>query len=62
MNTFCIIKLRATSQPLRRLIFVQEINAILGEKLSAEDEEDILAEFENLEAQVCFSSMYLIQF
>jgi hypothetical protein len=35
--------------------FVQEINAILGEKLSAEDEEDVLAEFESLEAEVCFN-------
>lgn len=26
---------------------------MLGEKLSAEDEEDILAEFEKLETQVC---------
>lgn len=32
---------------------LKEINEILGEKLSAEDEEEILAEFENLETQVC---------
>lgn len=32
--------------------YQDEINAILGEKLSTDDEEDILAEFENLEAQI----------
>ncbi|AED97810.1 Vacuolar protein sorting-associated protein 20 1 [Arabidopsis thaliana] len=35
----------------------QELNAILGEKLSAEDEEDILAEFDNLESQLIVDEM-----
>ncbi|KAK3004788.1 hypothetical protein RJ639_019921 [Escallonia herrerae] len=34
-----------------------EINAILGEKLSAEDEEEILAEFENLETQMTLQDL-----
>ncbi|GAV66080.1 Snf7 domain-containing protein [Cephalotus follicularis] len=37
--------------------YQDEINAILGEKLSAEDEEEILAEFENLETQVTLQDM-----
>lgn len=38
---------------------LKEINTILGEKLSAEDEDEILAEYDNLESQVCGSSSYL---
>ncbi|KAK6945669.1 Snf7 family [Dillenia turbinata] len=37
--------------------YQEEINAILGEKLSAEDEEEILAEFENLESQITFQDL-----
>ncbi|KAF5745028.1 hypothetical protein HS088_TW07G00609 [Tripterygium wilfordii] len=37
--------------------YQDEINEILGEKLSAEDEEEILAEFENLEAQITVQDM-----
>ncbi|XP_024988050.1 vacuolar protein sorting-associated protein 20 homolog 2-like [Cynara cardunculus var. scolymus] len=37
--------------------YQDEITAILGEKLSAEDEEDILAEFENLESQMTIEDL-----
>ncbi|RVW15652.1 Vacuolar protein sorting-associated protein 20-like 2 [Vitis vinifera] len=36
---------------------LKEINAILGEKLSAEDEEEILAELENLETQITLQDL-----
>ncbi|KAL6528202.1 hypothetical protein OROHE_015152 [Orobanche hederae] len=37
--------------------YQDEINAILGEKLSAEDEEEILAEFEDLETQITLQDL-----
>lgn len=37
--------------------YQDEINEILGEKLSAEDEEEILAEFEKLESQITLQDM-----
>ncbi|KAL2248805.1 vacuolar protein sorting-associated protein 20 homolog 2 [Sesamum indicum] len=37
--------------------YQDEISAILGEKLSAEDEEEILAEFENLETQITIQDL-----
>lgn len=37
--------------------YQDEINAILGEKLSAEDEEEILAEFETMESQISIQDM-----
>ncbi|KAB5548231.1 hypothetical protein DKX38_011637 [Salix brachista] len=37
--------------------YQDEINAILGEKLSAEDEEEILAEFEDLETQMAVQDL-----
>lgn len=56
LSLFCCCFFLIAWQFLIRLIivtFLKEINEILGEKLSAEDEEEILAEFENLETQVC---------
>ncbi|KAJ6677905.1 CHARGED MULTIVESICULAR BODY PROTEIN [Salix viminalis] len=37
--------------------YQDEINAILGEKLSADDEEEILAEFEDLETQMAVQDL-----
>ncbi|KAJ0989857.1 hypothetical protein J5N97_008213 [Dioscorea zingiberensis] len=37
--------------------YQDEINAILGERLSAEDEEDVLAEFESLETEIALHTL-----
>lgn len=38
-------------------VYQDEINAILGEHLSAEDEEEVLAEFENLESEISLQDL-----
>ncbi|CAI9770936.1 unnamed protein product [Fraxinus pennsylvanica] len=42
--------------------YQDEINEILGEKLSAEDEEEILAEFENLETELTLQDLPEVPF
>ncbi|CAA2933683.1 vacuolar sorting-associated 20 homolog 2-like [Olea europaea subsp. europaea] len=42
--------------------YQDEINEILGEKLSAEDEEEILAEFENLETEMTLQDLPKVPF
>ncbi|XP_045790223.1 vacuolar protein sorting-associated protein 20 homolog 2-like [Trifolium pratense] len=42
------------------MIAPPEIYAILGEELSVEDEEEVLAEFENLETQLSSSSIIVL--
>lgn len=37
--------------------YQDEINAIVGERLSAEDEEEVLAEFENLESEITLQDL-----
>ncbi|KAF2309129.1 hypothetical protein GH714_000727 [Hevea brasiliensis] len=50
-------KIHLRSTPNSKFYNSFGINAILGEKLSAEDEEEILAEFENLETQIIIEEM-----
>ncbi|KAF7834125.1 vacuolar protein sorting-associated protein 20-like protein 2-like [Senna tora] len=55
-SLFFSLYLRLTDAVIT-LLNIKEINAILGEKLSTEDEEEILAEFDNLETQLAVQDL-----
>ncbi|KAJ8479179.1 hypothetical protein OPV22_022906 [Ensete ventricosum] len=40
--------------------YQEEMNALLGDRLSAEDEEEVLAEFENLETEITLQSLPIV--